>query len=163
MSFASLFLFSRPRAAVGRNASGELVSYGPNVPRFDHDEAGMPLGLLIERGPFPGQGDRLELDRSQPWWETSDRWSILHAHRPPAATGAIVRQVHYCDARTAPALVDACLAIAGHHVTIGAVPGTLEPNRRGEVRYAGHAWALAQLLALDRDVILSAAQRPVIA
>lgn len=40
--------FSRAGPGLCRDAGGVLQSLGPDVPRFDHDAAGQPLGLLVE-------------------------------------------------------------------------------------------------------------------
>lgn len=162
MSFAELFLFSRPIARPARGMDGVAAMLDPGEPRFDHDINGRPLGLLVEGGARLGEGDRVELDRSRPWWESADRWTILHAHRPAGNPTSIVRKAHFCEAVHAADLVDACLGLAGHHVTIGAVPAILGTDRRGEVRYAGHGWQLDQLLGDTQSGVLSVGQRPVI-
>ncbi|RHW17191.1 hypothetical protein D1610_11620 [Sphingomonas gilva] len=131
------FTFARPIAAQHRNASGIRVTAPAGSPRFDHDESGVPLGLLVELGPALGQGDRVRLAApvTQPGPMT-----VLHA---VLRGGAVDRRAIYT--RDASATIDRCLAQTGRHQVIAALPGFVQP-REGRVRAKGEWWRLASVL-----------------
>lgn len=138
-TFDQVFAFGRPVPAQHRNAQGELVEAAPGQPRIDHDEAGAPLGLLIEEGPYHGAGDRLRVLAGE--WEIAGPATVFHERL--GADGAVERRAVYTlDARKA---LDGLLAGAGHHRRVGAVSGFLR-NRGGYVRYREADWALPDLL-----------------
>jgi hypothetical protein len=136
--FSAWFDFGRPNAAPFRNQFGQRVNAEPNLPRFDHDEGGTPIGLLIGPGPELGQSDRarLQLDAIG-----ATKATVLHAIRENS--GVIVRRAWYSI--DPQATIDACLSQAGHHFSVGAVPG-YRPNLGGFIRYRGANWLLTGVI-----------------
>ncbi|UNU43619.1 hypothetical protein EAO27_13475 [Sphingopyxis sp. YF1] len=137
--FAAWFDFGRPTAAPYRDAAGAIVTAAIDVPRFDHDAAGAPIGLLVEPGAELGQADRarLQVDAIGATIAT-----VFHERRD--ADGTIVRRAWY--SRDPQATIDACLSQAGHHLRIGAIPG-YRRNLGGFVRFRGIDWQLTELIA----------------
>lgn len=146
--FASAFDFARSETASCRDAAGAEQLLGPDLPRFDHDEEGAPLGLLITAGADLGGGDRAALDPlmlPEDLLTGTDRAAtVFHMFDP--GTGP-VRRAWY--SRNALATVNALLDQAGHHLAIGVVPGFRpreDDGGAGIVRYRGQAWTLPGLL-----------------
>ncbi|MCM3419046.1 hypothetical protein [Sphingopyxis alaskensis] len=136
--FAAWFDFVRPTIAPYRNADGELVDAAIDVPRFDHDEQGVPTGLIVDPGEELGQADRARLQEEAIGATES---TILHARL--ADDGQIIRRAWY--SRDPQATIDACLGQAGRHLSIGAVPG-FRPNLGGFIRYRDVDWQLTGLI-----------------
>lgn len=145
--FDIAFAFTRPTAAAYRNGAGALVEAGIDAPRFDHLPDGTPRGLLVEPGEQLGLADSARLD---PLMLAEDllsaRVTVLHALD---TGGGLVRRAWYSE--DAKATIDACLSIAGHHVSIGIIAGfrarqgsRFEP---GFVRYRRQSWSLTRVLA----------------
>ncbi|KTE24452.1 MULTISPECIES: hypothetical protein [unclassified Sphingopyxis] len=136
--FDAWFDFGRPTAAPHRNAAGAIVVAPVDAPRFDHDLAGKPTGLLVEPGAALGQADRarLQIDAIGATVAT-----VLHALRED--DGSISRRAWY--SRDPQVTIDACLGQAGRHISIAAIPG-YRPNAGGFVRYRGVDWQLAGVL-----------------
>lgn len=153
--FDIAFAFTRPGAAAYRNAAGALVQAGINVPRFDHLPDGTPRGFLVQPGEQMGQADRALLDPLMlPAELLSDRVTVLHAL--DTGTGLVRRAWYSQDAK---ATIDACLSIAGHHLSIGVIAGfrarqgsRFEP---GFVRYRRQSWSLTRALAASSLAALS--------
>ncbi|QUM72192.1 hypothetical protein [Sphingopyxis granuli] len=136
--FDAWFDFARPTIAPYRNAAGAIVDAAVDVPRFDHDDAGRPAGLLVEPGEQLGQADRARLQVDAIGATVA---TVLHAWR--ADDGSVVRRAWYT--KNPQATIDACLGQAAHHLQIGAVPG-YRPNLGGFVRFRGADWQLTELL-----------------
>lgn len=136
--FDAWFDFTRPNIAPYRDAGGAIVDAAIDTPRFDHDAAGAPIGLLVEPGAQLGQADRARLQSAAIGATDS---TVLHEWR--AADGTLERRAWY--SRDPQATIDACLGQAAHHVRIGAVPG-FRPNLGGFVRYRGLDWQLTGLV-----------------
>lgn len=142
-SFAQSFDFARPVAASYRNASGAVINAAIDTPRFDHDEAGNRLGLLITRGPARGDHDALSVVPGD--WEINGKATVMVEW----AEGDVIRR-RALYSRSVRADVNSCLMIMGHLRMIGAVPGylpNLGPEFAGYVRYRNRDWPLG--LALD--------------
>lgn len=144
--FANVFNFSRSITAPYRNANGALITAPVDTPRFDHDEAGNRLGLLIARGPARGQHDALSVVSGD--WEIVGKATVMVEW---LEEGVIRRRALYT--RSVRAEVNFCLMIMGHLRSIGAVPGYLpnvgavEGQIGGYVRFANKDWPLG--LAFD--------------
>lgn len=162
--FDAAFAFTRPLASEYRDANGDNQSAAIDVPRFDHDEEGNPLGLLIEGGPWLGQADSALIDPLMlPEDITGQEVTIFHMFAQ--TDGAIVRRAWY--SRDAIAMINGLLAGAGRHVSIGLIAGYREnkgqPGETGYVRYRGQSWGLATLISAGGDTVLAdEADRPLI-
>ncbi len=144
--FAAWFDFLRPTVAPYRDAGGAIVDAAIDAPRFDHDAEGAPLGLLVEPGAELGQADRARLQVDAIGATVA---TVFHARLD--AGGALCRRAWY--SRDPQATIDACLGQAGHHLSIGAVPG-FRRNLGGYVRYRGLDWQLTELLGTgDGDAL----------
>lgn len=146
--FASAFDFARSEAASCRDATGTEQLLAADLPRFDHDDNGTPLGLLIGSGEDLGGGDRTAIDPlmlPEELLTGSDRAAtVFHLFDP--GTGP-VRRAWY--SRNALATVNALLDQVGHHIAIGVVAGFRpreDDGGAGLVRYRGQAWTLPGLL-----------------
>ena len=144
--FDAWFDFTRPVAAPYRNAAGAIVDAAPDAPRFDHDVEGGPTGLIVEPGTELGQADRTRLQVDA---IGATRATVLHARRED--DGTIVRRAWYSI--DPQAMIDACLGQAGHHLSVGAVPG-YRPNLGGYVRFRGADWQLTGLIAAGDGAVL---------
>jgi len=151
--FAQIFSFGRPGAAPVRDAAGLLVQAPAGAPRFDHDEAGKPIGLLIEAGARLGAGDRAKLAMALPGGPAT----IFHHFAAPR--GEAERRAYFV--LDAAAAVEGLLAGAGHHLAIGAIPGFLR-NRGGHVRYREQDWPLAAAIGPDARAFGDGAGRPLL-
>ena len=60
--FTTAFDFARSEAAAVREADGVVRTLAADVPRFDHDPAGIPRGLLVTPGTDVGGQDRSVFD-----------------------------------------------------------------------------------------------------
>ncbi|PAL25485.1 hypothetical protein [Sphingopyxis sp. GW247-27LB] len=136
--FDAWFDFARPTVAPYRDAAGDEVVAAIDAPRFDHDAAAASIGLLVEPGAELGQADRARLQAAA---IGATKATVLHRRRTD--DGAIVRRAWYT--LDPQAVIDACLGQAGHHLSIGAVPG-YRPNLGGFVRYRGEDWQLTDLV-----------------
>ncbi len=153
--FDIAFAFTRPTAAAYRNGAGALVQAAIDVPRFDHLADGTPRGLLVQPGDNLGQADRVRLDPLMlPEDLLAARVTVLHALDIGAG---LVRRAWY--SQDAKATIDACLSIAGHHVSIGVIAGyrarqgsKFEP---GFVRYRRRSWSLTRALAASASAALA--------
>ncbi len=174
--FAIAFDFARSEAAAVRGPDGVLATAPANQPRFDHDTAGKPRGLLVTGGEEPGGGDRTAFDPLMlpaALTEGEDlkarEATVYHAFVPVSAEiedasaevfeAAIVRRAFYT--RDAARLIDTLLRSAGRHVMIGAHAGFAE-NRDGFARYRGKRWLLPVGLGVDGAALASAAHKPLI-
>ena len=81
--FADTFAFSRGDTGAYRAAGGVEQAAGVNVPRFDHDADGAPLGLLVEGRPLRWSPDRLSVQDGD--WAVL-RGTVLHEFVPPGGT-----------------------------------------------------------------------------
>ena len=140
MSFATFFVFRRPRAAPYRRGDGTLTIAAVDVPRFDHERGGGARGLLVEAGSEMGQHDQVTLRAPI---AIEGPGTIFHEIEDSA--GAVQRRAHYSLNTTAT--VAACLAQLGHHRTIGAVPGFV-PIRSGAVAYKNKRWSPPTIVTL---------------
>lgn len=164
--FGDAFTFGRTEAGVLRDASGALVAGMPDHPRFDHDETGTALGLLIGPGEDTGGGDRVAIRTTALPAAFFDRMTpgaadvtILHRF---VAAGRTAETLRAWYSRNAKAAIDALLAQAGHHRELGVVAGFL-PARGGTVaRYRDREWTLAGLLAVPGGVLDDGTGRPLI-
>lgn len=148
--FATAFDFARSESASCRNGAGAEQLLGPDAPRFDHTEDGVPLGLLISAGADLGGGDRAAIDPLMLPEEllTGADTTATVFHMFDAGSGP-VRRAWY--SRNAQATVNALLNQAGHHLAIGVVPGFRpreDDGGAGIVRYRGAAWTLPGLLGM---------------
>lgn len=146
--FDVTFAFARGRQAQHRDATGELVRATRNAPRFDHDEAGAPRGLLIEGRPESWTPDRLRVRAGD--WATGPG-TVLHAMEAP--DGALRFTAWYC-VHDPVAAVNACLRLKGRHRLIAYVPGFLK-NRDGAVYWRRQLYALGGVLETEPGVILA--------
>jgi hypothetical protein len=136
--FDAWFDFARPTAAPYRDEDGAVATAPADAPRFDHDDAGTSIGLLVEPGDQLGQADRARLQSAA---IAAIEATVLHEQR--ADDGSVTRRAWY--SRNPQATIDACLGQAGRHLRIGAVPG-FRPNLGGFVRFRGLDWQLTDLL-----------------
>lgn len=157
-----VFSFARSDALPYRDAGGDVVTAPADAPRFDHDEGGQPLGLLVTPGYELGGGERLAVDPMMlpeallpgpdvPTPGTARDATVLHRFRPPG--GDETRRAYYT--RDVRAAIDRLMAQAGHHAEIGVVAGFL-PNRGGWVRYRGAAWQTPGVMATGGGALLAA-------
>lgn len=147
--FADTFTFSRARAADYLDPDGETATAAVDVPRFDHDDAGAPRGLLIEGRPQYDAADRLSVADGD--WVTA-RGTVLHEIETPA--GVVERRAWY-SAADPVSLVAGCLNAKGRHRRIAFVPGHLR-NRGGFVRWRNQHWNLGAVLLAEAGVLLAA-------
>lgn len=174
--FAIAFDFARSEAAAVRGSDGVLVTAPANQPRFDHDAAGKPRGLLVTGGEEPGGGDRTAFDPLMlpaALTEGEDlkarEATVYHALVPVSADidgasaevfeAAIVRRAFYT--RDAARLIDTLMRSAGRHLMIGTHAGFAE-NRDGFARYRGKRWLLPVGISADGGALASAADTPLI-
>jgi hypothetical protein len=157
--FGATFTFSRSIAAPYRDFEGTVQIAAPNIARFDHDAAHVLKGILVEPGPGFGQHDNLA---SVAGWDVGlVEATVLHSYE---ADGEIRNVAFYT--RSAKAMVDACLRVAGHHREIKVVDGFLR-NRGGYVRNDRRNWQLGSAIAtapgpLPSPVLADQAGRPLI-
>lgn len=135
LPFANTFAFSRPVVATTRNAAGALVDVAANKVRFDHDVAGVRLGMLVEGQATLGQADSCSAIAGD--WEVDGAATILHEFA--TLGGAITRRAYY--SLNGRATANILLRAEGHHRRIGIVPGLLR-NRNGMVTYRDQQWSL---------------------
>lgn len=167
--FDLAFAFGRSEVAAYRNAAGAEVTAAADVPRFDHDAARRPRGMLITAGVELGGGDRVFVepeilpaalfDFATPM--ASDA-TILHWFAPAVTSDADwspIRRAWYT--RNAKACMDALTAQEGHHLALGVVPG-FRQNLLGVVQYRGFAWTVAGMLLAGDAPIADASGRPLI-
>jgi len=156
--FTGAFTFARSEAATYVDAAGAEQLAPAGTPRFDHDDAGMPLGLLVGPGSDIGGGDRITVlagalpDALVNGTVAADRAAtVFHVFLPAGAPStAIERRAWYT--RNVRAMIDALLAQAGHHLAIGAIAGLrvrAGDDGGGFVRFRGQVWQLAPALAGD--------------
>jgi hypothetical protein len=179
--FAIAFDFARSEAASARGADGVVRSLAANLPRFDHDPAGKPRGLLVTSGTEPGGQDRSAFDPLMlpaALTEGDDlaarAATVYHAFVPLSASqteggvsaapqeafeAAIIRRAFYT--RDAARLIDALIRSAGHHLVIGTHAGFAE-NRDGVARYRGKLWLLPQGLSGGDGALTSSPDKPLI-
>lgn len=174
--FPLAFDFARSESAAVRGPDGVVTTLDPDLPRFDHDEAGKPRGLLVTPGSEIGGQDRSAFDPlmlpaalTEGTDLTAREATVYHAFVPLSADiedasaeafeAAIVRRAFYT--RDAARLIDTLLRSAGRHVMIGAHAGFAE-NRDGFARYRGKRWLLPVGLATNGGALVSAADTPLI-
>lgn len=145
--FADTFVFSRGDRGSYRDAGGVERLARIDVPRFDHDPDGAPLGLLVEGHPLRWSPDRLSVQDGD--WAVT-RGTVLHEFATPA--GVIERRAWYAPLDPVAA-VDACLSIAAHHREIAYLPALLR-NRGGYVRWGRRDWSLGGLILAEANVAL---------
>ena len=145
MDLPASFVFSRGRAAPYRSDTGQIVMAAADVPRFDHDAQGRPLGLLIEGRPQTRHADVLTCKPGA--WETG-KATVLHEFTTPA--GELKRRACYVldDHR---ATVDGFMNTKGWHRQIIVLPGHLK-NIGGAVRWRRFDWVLSAILAIEPGV-----------
>lgn len=148
--FYDTFIFSRGCAARYRDADGVWQLAAKNIPRFDHDATGAPLGLLVEGRPDEWRPDRLRVLDGD--WAL-DAGTVLHIFETPQ--GDMRRNAWYTpfDPKAA---IDACLGAKGWHRLIAYVPGYLR-NRGGYVRWARQDYALGGVLLSEPGIAIGAA------
>ncbi len=149
--FPIAFDFARCEAADVRGPDGSVRTAPADVPRFDHDAAGQPRGLLVT------DADRAAIDPLMLPADLTESASLsareatvyhlfvpieagLTASSPEAFEAAMVRRAYFT--RDAAGLIDSLLASPGHHVAIGTHAGFAQ-NRGGFARYRGKLWQLA--------------------
>lgn len=179
--FAIAFTFARSEAAAVRGPDGVITTLGANLPRFDHDTAGKPRGLLVTPGSDLGGQDRSAFDPlmlpaalTEGADLTAREATVYHAFVPLAASltedgisaatpeqfeAAIIRRAFYT--REAARLIDALMRTAGHHLAIGAHAGFAE-NADGFARFRGKRWRLPEGLGVDGAALTSAPAKPLI-
>ncbi|RYY25230.1 MAG: hypothetical protein EOP62_14305 [Sphingomonadales bacterium] len=155
MTFATLFDFKRPHVADYRNANGAIVTAAIDAPRFDHDLAGSPIGLVVEPGPDLGQHDRVSLAAAI---AIDGPATVFQAITLP--DGSTLRRAVYT--RDVTATVNALLRVAGRHQAIGAVGGFIA-IRNGAVRYRGKSWTPPAVIAADAALLAGGHDRPMLA
>mgnify|MGYP000429770940 CR=1 FL=1 len=139
-TFAELFAFSRDRAAPFVDGNGNAETAAIDVPRLDHDEAGIVKGLLIEGRPQTLQADVVVLQANLPGAPVQG--TVLHDYID--AGGDRWQRAIYT--RSPRATVEGCLALKGWHRRIGFFPAFLPrsedhgPTR--PVRYEGESWEM---------------------
>lgn len=150
------FDFARSVAAPVRDGDGVVSDAPINAPRFDHDETGTPLGLLVTAGADFGQRDRLTLDPLilPEDLATSDEsmereCTVLHVFTPEGASDPTYRAWY---SRAAQRTIDSLIQQIGHHRSIGVLDGFRE-NRGGIVRYRQRDWQLANPLAVGSNAL----------
>lgn len=174
--FAIAFDFARSEAALVRGSDGVLAIAPADQPRFDHDAAGRPRGLLVTGGADLGGGDRAAFDPlmlpaqlTEGTDLTAREATVYHAFVPVSADiegasadafeAAILRRAFYT--RDAARLIDTLMRSAGRHVMIGAHAGFAD-NRDGFARYRGKRWLLPVGLDVDGAPLASAPHTPLI-
>lgn len=179
--FPIAFDFARSEAAAVRGPDGVVTTIAPDLPRFDHDTAGKPRGLLVTSGSDIGGQDRSAFDPlmlpaalTEGTDLTAREATVYHAFVPLTASqteggvsaatpeqfeAGIIRRAFYT--RDAARLIDALIRSAGHHLAIGAHAGFAE-NRDGFARYRGKLWQLPQGLGVDGAALTSAPAKPLI-
>ncbi len=153
LPFANSFDFGRPSAAPVRDANGALVTAAVDQARFDHDEDGNRLGLLIEAGDILGQQDRVTTVPGD--WASVETATVLLEWMD--ADGVVRRRATY--SRRVKATVDAALATLGHLRFIAAVGGFLPPQQREDtslyVRFSEQSWELGAALVDGGGAVLA--------
>lgn len=180
--FAIAFDFARSEAAAVRGEDGVVTTLAADQPRFDHDPAGKPRGLLVTPGSDIGGQDRSAFDPlmlpaalTEGDDQSAREATVYHAFVPLTASqtdggvsaapqdvfeAAIIRRAFYT--REAARLIDALIRSAGHHLIIGAHAGFAE-NRDGFARYRGKLWQLPQgIRGDDSGALTSSADKPLI-
>lgn len=156
--FAAWFDFTRPTQLPYLDATGAAQLADPDVPRFDHDDMGAPLGLLVERGAVPGQSDRAVLQAGVLASSVNTDCTVLHART--LDDGSVERRAWY--SRDPAMTINAMMLFAGHHCSIGVIPGYRE-NKGGYVRYRGFSWMLPGFIATgDGPVLADDQDRPIL-
>lgn len=148
MTFAATFDFARSAPANVRNRLGVMTTVAADVPRFDHDRAGKPIGLLVKAGADLGQRDRVKLKAPA---VPNEAATVLHAI---VVDGLLVRRAHYTMVPNIT--IDALLRLAGRHQAIGAVPGFL-PLRGNVIRFRGAEWQGPTIVTIAPGVAIAAA------
>lgn len=148
--FADTFGFSRGDRGSYRDADGVVRRAATDVPRFDHDEAGVAKGLLVEGSPLRWHADRVSV-RSGDWATVPG--TVLHIFETPEGE---VRQNAWYAMTDPKGAVDACLGAKGRHRLIAFVPGYLR-NRGGYVRWGRRDYALGGILLSEPGVAIGAA------
>lgn len=179
--FAIAFDFARSETAAVRGPNGVVTTLDPDLPRFDHDEAGKPRGLLVTPGSDIGGQDRSAFDPlmlpaslTEGTDLTAREATVYHVFVPIAVSltedgvsaatpeqfeAGVIRRAFYT--RDAARLIDALIRSAGHHLAIGAHAGFAE-NRDGFARYRGKRWRLPEGLGVDGAALASAPHKPLI-
>jgi hypothetical protein len=179
--FTIAFAFTRSEAADVREADGIVRTQAAGVPRFDHDPAGIPRGLLVTPGADIGGQDRSAFDPlmlpaalTEGDDQTAREATVYHAFVPLTASrtedgvsaatreefeAGIIRRAFYT--REAARLVDALIRTAGHHLVIGVHAGFAE-NRHGFARYRGKLWQLPLGLGGADGALTSSPEKPLI-
>lgn len=139
------FDFTRGREAPYRNAAGAIVTAGVDEPRFDHDQNGVLIGLLIEGRPQTRHADQLV---SKPGGWAAGKATVLHEFITPA--GQLKRRACYVvgDHR---ATVDGFMNTKGWHRLIAVVAGHLK-NTGHAVRWRRLEWTLSAIIAAEAGV-----------
>lgn len=148
--FSDTFTFSRRRAAAYGNWAGIEAIAAKHEPRFDHNSAGIPRGLIIEGRSDQWFPDRLEV-RSGDW--SSPAGTVLHTLED--IDGQLRHMAWYAPVDPISA-VNACLNAKGYHHRIAYVPVYLR-NRGGFVRWRRTDYVLGGLLKSETGVVLAAA------
>lgn len=154
--FPFWFDFVRLTSAYYRDASGADAIAAPGEPRFDHDDQGNALGLLIGTGDALGTGDRVSLKPEALAETIGQEVTVLHAYQ---GDDGIERRAWY--GKNARALVNGIARTAARHVLIGVVPGYLE-NKGGYVRQRGESWYLTNAIGTGASSAISDGARPLI-
>lgn len=179
--FAIAFDFARSEAAAVRGPNGVVTTLDPDLPRFDHDPAGKPRGLLVTPGSDIGGQDRSAFDPlmlpaalTEGADLTAREATVYHAFVPLSASqtedgvsaaspedfeAGIVRRAFYT--REAARLIDTLMRTAGHHLAIGVHAGFAE-NADGFARYRGKRWRLPEGLGVDGAALTSSPAKPLI-
>ena len=171
--FGIAFAYSRSEPAPYRDDAGVVRMAPADAPRFDHDENGRALGLLIGAGGDIGGRDRISLEPEM---------LPLTILPSPIMPKPPVTVLHCFDSgngeerrawysRDPAGTVNALMRQVGHHKSIGIVPGFL-PNRlqpfgelpalRGYVRYRDQFWVLPGIFASDGKAITDGEGRPLL-
>lgn len=130
-----------------RDAAGAAIVAPADTPRFDHDEEGTPLGLLLASGVELGGGDRMTID---PLILPADILTSIEPfgrnvtvfHHFDGGAGAERRAWYSRDPETT---INRLLQMSGHHLQIGLARG-FRPNEGGYARYRGFRWRLPNLI-----------------
>lgn len=156
--FPFWFDFTRPTQMPYRDADGALQTADIDVARFDHEEDGTPLGLLVERGAALGLSDRAVMQDGALEEYAGTDCTVLHAQI--LDDGSVERRAWY--SRAPATTITAMLGTVGHHASIGVIPGFRE-NKGGHVRYRGFSWYLMGFIEVgDGSVLSDDSDRPLI-
>lgn len=152
--FAAAFVFRRDGEGPCRDDAGVERTAVWNEPRFDHDAAGSPFGLLVEGWPQVDAADRIDL--APDLFVVPAKSTVLHALQA-AGDDEPEYRAYYAMGSAVLGLVRSRLRARGHHLCISVIPSHLD-NRGGFVRWARHDWRLGALISVDATGVVAGVQ-----